>query len=136
MLTKVDRMSMAHGLEIRVPLLDHRLVEFALSLPPAWLVSPLPVEGKRLLRDVAGPLLPPGVLDRPKQGFVVPLNRWLSEGLLDRFEDECLSSNSRVNAWMERKAIVTLRQEPIAERPRQDLYALLVLEQWLRRWGV
>jgi len=50
-------MSMAHGLEIRVPLLDHRLVEFALSLPPAWLVSPLPVEGKRLLRDVAGPLL-------------------------------------------------------------------------------
>ena len=136
MLTKVDRMSMAHGLEIRVPLLDHRLVEFALSLPPAWLVSPLPVEGKRLLRDVAGPLLPPGVLDRPKQGFVVPLNRWLREGLMDRFEDECLSSNSRVNAWMERKAIVTLRQEPIAERPRQDLYALLVLEQWLRRWGV
>ena len=136
MLTKVDRMSMAHGLEIRVPLLDHRLVEFALSLPPAWLVSPLPVEGKRLLRDVAGPLLPPGILDRPKQGFVVPLNRWLREGLMDRFEDECLSSNSRVNAWMERKAIVTLRQEPIAERPRQDLYALLVLEQWLRRWGV
>jgi asparagine synthase (glutamine-hydrolysing) len=136
MLTKVDRMSMAHGLEVRVPLLDHRVVEFALSLPPAWLVSPLPVEGKRLLRDVAGPFLPPGVLDRPKQGFVVPLNSWLREGLLDSFEDECLGSGSRVSAWMERGAVAALLKEPIGERPRQDFYALMVLEQWLRRLGV
>ena len=135
MLTKVDRMSMAHGLEVRVPLLDHNLVEFALSLPPGWLVSSLPIEGKRLLRDAARPLLPPGALDRPKQGFVIPLNKWLREGLLARFDEECLSSNSRVAEWMDRDAVAGMRQEPIAEKPRQDLYALLVLEQWLRRWG-
>ncbi len=135
MLTKVDRMSMAHGLEVRVPLLDHNLVEFALSLPPGWLVSSLPIEGKRLLRDAARPLLPPGALDRPKQGFVIPLNKWLREGLLARFDEECLSSNSRVAEWMDRDAVTGMRQEPIAEKPRKDLYALLVLERWLQRWG-
>ncbi len=134
MLTKIDRMSMAHGLEVRVPLLDHHLVEFAMSLSPGWLVSPLPVEGKRLLRDAVRPLLPPGVLNRSKQGFVIPLNRWLRDGLLARFDERCLSSNSRLAEWMDRDAIVGLRQAPITMNPRQDLYALLVLEQWLRRW--
>jgi len=136
MLTKVDRMSMAHGLEVRVPLLDHRLVEFALSLPPRWLVSPLPVEGKRLLRDVAIPLLPPRVLNRPKQGFVVPLNNWMRECLLDLFDEVCLSADSRLTDWMDRKAIFKLRNEPIADQPRHDLYALLVFEMWLRRLGM
>ena len=136
MLTKVDRMSMAHGLEVRVPLLDHRLVEFALSLPPRWLVSTLPVEGKRLLREVAGPLLPPGVLDRPKQGFVVPLNNWLREVLLDLFDELCLKANSHLVDWMDRQAIFKLRRGVIADQPRYDLYALLIFEMWLRRLGV
>jgi asparagine synthase (glutamine-hydrolysing) len=134
MLTKVDRMSMAHGLEVRVPLLDHHLVEFTLSLPPGWLVSPLPIEGKRLLRDSVRPLLPPGALGRPKQGFVIPLNGWLRKGLLGRFGEECLSPASRVAAWVDRDAMAGMQQHPLAETPRQDLYALLVLEQWLRRW--
>jgi asparagine synthase (glutamine-hydrolysing) len=136
MLTKVDRMSMAHGLEVRVPFLDHRLVEFALSLPPHWLVSPFPVEGKRLLRDVATPLLPPRVLNRPKQGFVVPLNNWMRDCLLDLFDEICLSADSRLADWMDRKAIFKLRNEPIADQPRHDLYALLVLEMWLRRMEI
>jgi asparagine synthase (glutamine-hydrolysing) len=136
MLTKVDRMSMAHGLEVRVPMLDHRLVEFAFSLPPHWLVSAFPVEGKRLLRKVAVPLLPPGVLNRPKQGFVVPLNHWIRECLLELFDDVCLSTDNRLSDWMDRNAIFKLRNEPIANQPRQDLYALLVLELWLRRMGM
>jgi asparagine synthase (glutamine-hydrolysing) len=134
MLTKIDRMSMAHGLEVRVPMLDHHLVEFALSLPAGWLVSPLPLEGKRLLRDTARPLLPPGVLDRPKQGFVIPLNGWLRKGLLARFDKECLGPDSRLAEWMDPNAIAEMRQDPLAEMPRQDLYALLVLEQWLQCW--
>jgi asparagine synthase (glutamine-hydrolysing) len=136
MLTKVDRMSMAHGLEVRVPLLDHRLVEFALSLPPRWLVSPLPVEGKRLLRGVAIPLLPPRILDRPKQGFVVPLNEWMQECLLDLFDEVCLSADSRLSDWVDCKAVSKFRNEPIADQPRQDLYAFLVFEMWLRRLGI
>jgi asparagine synthase (glutamine-hydrolysing) len=133
MLTKVDRMSMAHGLEVRVPYLDHHLVEFALSLPPAWLVSPLPVEGKRLLRRVAAPLLPPRILDRPKAGFVVPLNRWLQFHLLALLDACCLAPGAAVSTWMDRRAIEALRHAPVGGKPREDLYALLVLELWLRR---
>ncbi len=133
MLTKVDRMSMAHGLEVRVPFLHHRLVEFALSLPPKWLVSPWPVEGKRLLRQVAEPLLPAGILDRPKQGFVVPLNRWLEQRLLPMFDAHCLGPDSVLTQWMDPRAISDLRKSPIREKPRQDLYALLVLDMWLER---
>jgi asparagine synthase (glutamine-hydrolysing) len=132
MLTKMDRMSMAHGLEVRVPFLDHSLVEFALSLPPEQLVSPFPVEGKRILRRVVRPLLPPGAVDRPKQGFTVPLNQWLMEGLLERFDTTCLSPHSRLGEWMDTDAIAAMRRAPVAEMPREDLYALLVLELWLR----
>ncbi len=133
MLTKVDRMSMAHGLEVRVPLLDHHVVEFALSLPPAWLVSALPVEGKRLLRQVAAPLLPPRILDRPKRGFVVPLNGWLQAHFLSLLDATCLAPGAAVATWMDRRAISALRHRPLGEGARQDLYALLVLELWLRR---
>ncbi len=133
MLTKVDRMSMAHGLEVRVPLLDHRLVELALSLPPHWLVSPWPVEGKRVLREVAAPLLPPGILDRPKQGFVVPLNRWLHDDLLGRFDALCLGSDAELGNWCDPAGVAARRGVPLGAEPRHDLYALLVLEMWLRR---
>jgi len=135
MLTKVDRMSMAHGLEVRVPLLDHHVVEFALSLPPAWLVSPWPVEGKRLLRQAAGPLLPPGILDRPKQGFCVPLNVWLRDHYLPLFDDLCLSGNASINGLVDRQAVTALRQLPLSQRSREDLYSLLVLELWIRGLG-
>jgi len=133
MLTKVDRMSMAHGLEVRVPFLDHRLVEFSLSLPPNWLVSPLPVEGKRVLREVVNPLLPNGILNRPKQGFVVPLNNWIEEYFFSIFDDVCLSTNSFLTGLLDNRAILNLRGKPLEEKPRHDLYALLVLELWLRR---
>lgn len=133
MLTKVDRMSMAHGLEVRVPFLDHRLVEFSLSLPPNWLVSPLPVEGKRILREVVNPLLPNGILNRPKRGFVVPLNNWIEEHFFHIFDDVCLSTNSFLTGLLDHRAILNLREKPLKEKPRHDLYALLVLELWLRR---
>jgi asparagine synthase (glutamine-hydrolysing) len=133
MLTKVDRMSMAHGLEVRVPLLDHHLVEFALSLPPAWLVSPWPVEGKRLLRNVANPLLPSGILNRPKQGFSVPLNEWLRRHFLPMFDGVCLAADARLRSYADVRALGVQRHRPLGDLPRQDLYALLVLELWLRR---
>ena len=129
MLTKVDRMSMAHGLEVRVPLLDHRLIEFALSLPSKWLVSPRAIEGKRILRDVTSPLLPRGILDRPKQGFTVPLNDWLNEGLKkvwnevdgSVFEGK-IDIDSLLESWGEGQ-----------QAARQDLYAMLTLGLWMRQ---
>jgi asparagine synthase (glutamine-hydrolysing) len=133
MLTKVDRMSMANGLEVRVPLLHHSLVEYALSLPPTWLVSPLPVEGKRLLRSVAAPLLPGHFLDRPKQGFVVPLNNWLRQHYLPVFDEMCSDETARIFRHLNRSAVVDIRRRPFGIQPREDLYSLVVLEMWLRK---
>jgi asparagine synthase (glutamine-hydrolysing) len=77
LLTKVDRTSMAHSLEVRPPLLDHRLVEFMLSVDPALLVDQRRHRGKLLVRRLMEPRLPPGYLNRPKSGFGLPLHRWL-----------------------------------------------------------
>jgi asparagine synthase (glutamine-hydrolysing) len=77
LLTKVDRTSMAHSLEVRPPLLDHRLVEFMLSVSPALLVDQARRRGKLLVRRLMEPRLPAGHLDRPKSGFGLPVHRWL-----------------------------------------------------------
>src|SRR4029079_16340609 len=73
-LTKVDRMSMAHSLEARVPLLDHELVEFAATIPPELQLR----HGtkKYLFKRALRGILPDAIIDRPKQGFAVPLGRW------------------------------------------------------------
>lgn len=132
MLTKVDRMSMAHGLEVRIPLLDHYLVEFALSLPSKWLVSPRAIEGKRILRDVTSPLLPKGLLDRPKQGFVVPLNDWMGDGLKRVWQDvdetvfsHLMDIDGLAKSW-----------DKSSQYARQDLYAMLTLGRWIQRHQV
>ncbi len=77
LLTKVDRTSMAHSLEVRPPLLDHRLVEFMLSVDPSLLVDAHGRRGKLVVRRLMAPRLPPGHLDRPKSGFGLPVHRWL-----------------------------------------------------------
>ncbi len=133
MLTKVDCMSMAHGLEVRVPFLDHRLVEFALSLPSNFLVSPFPLEGKRLLREAVAPWLPDGILNRPKQGFVIPLNDWLKDHFLSLFDTLGLDSDSCISGLLDRNTIIKMRQKSLRDDSRADLYALLVLELWFRR---
>lgn len=74
MLTKVDRMSMANGLEVRVPLLDHPFVEWSATLPPALKLSR--GEGKYILKKATEPTLPPSVIHRRKQGFSLPVSEW------------------------------------------------------------
>jgi asparagine synthase (glutamine-hydrolysing) len=78
LLTKVDRTSMAHSLEVRPPLLDHRLVEFMLSVDPALLVDERRRRGKLLVRRLMEQRLPPDHLNRPKSGFGLPVHRWLT----------------------------------------------------------
>ena len=79
LLTKVDRTSMAHSLEVRPPLLDHRLVEFMLSVDPQLLVDERRRRGKLLVRRLMEPRLPPNHLNRPKSGFGLPVHRWLKQ---------------------------------------------------------
>ena len=77
LLVKVDRTSMAHSLEVRPPLLDHRLVEFMLGVDPQLLVDRGARRGKLLVRELMQPRLPPGHLERPKSGFGLPTHRWI-----------------------------------------------------------
>jgi asparagine synthase (glutamine-hydrolysing) len=79
LMTKVDRTSMAHSLEVRPPLLDHRLVEFMLSVDPQLLVDERRKRGKLLVRRLMEPRLPPNHLNRPKSGFGLPVHRWLKQ---------------------------------------------------------
>lgn len=90
MLTKVDRASMAHSLEVRVPFLSHAFVDWAASVPVDLKLRGR--TGKYIVREAVQPWLPAGVLDRPKQGFAVPLDAWLS-GDLGRYT-ECLWRDS------------------------------------------
>jgi asparagine synthase (glutamine-hydrolysing) len=77
LLTKVDRTSMAHSLEVRPPLLDHRLVEFMLTVDPELLVDRSAGRGKLLVRRLMEPRLPAGHLERPKSGFGLPVRGWI-----------------------------------------------------------
>lgn len=77
LLTKVDRTSMAHSLEVRPPLLDHRLVEYMLSVSPSLLVDRQRRRGKLLVRRLMEQRLPPGHLNQRKSGFGLPVHRWL-----------------------------------------------------------
>ncbi|HEX3395525.1 MAG TPA: asparagine synthase (glutamine-hydrolyzing) [Steroidobacteraceae bacterium] len=79
LLTKVDRTSMAHSLEVRPPLLDHRLVEFMLTVDPKLLVDERSRRGKLLVRRLMEPRLPANHLNRPKSGFGLPVHRWLKQ---------------------------------------------------------
>jgi asparagine synthase (glutamine-hydrolysing) len=96
LLVKVDRTSMAHSLECRSPLLDTDVIEWAVGLPSSYKVRvnrfgwPSPNGGKWLLREAVRDRLPAGFLDRPKQGFSVPLEYWFRGGLREIVEDRVL----------------------------------------------
>ena len=133
LLPKVDRMSMAHALEVRSPLLDHRLVEYALRLPARLQLGAR--GGKRVLRRAVADLLPEEVLRRPKKGFGVPLSAWM-RGHLRPYVDSMLgSASSRVRTCLDPGVVDLL----LAEHQRGDadhghaLWSLLTLEVFLRR---
>ena len=133
-LAKVDRVSMAVSLEVRVPLLDHRLVEFAWTLPPSMKVRQ--GEGKWLLRQVLYRLLPREIVDRPKQGLSVPLATWLrgplrswAEGLLS---PDLLERDGLLHAAPIRRAWEALLQGQSAMA--QALWGMVLFQQWRQRW--
>jgi asparagine synthase (glutamine-hydrolysing) len=135
-LTKVDRMSMASSLEARVPLLDHPLVEFACALPARTRLRSGTT--KYLLKHTLRGRVPPEVLTRPKQGFAVPLETWLSSRL-PAFFQESLGAH-RLAAVGIRPAAVRSLLEQFALTRRRDycdrLWSLTVLDHALRRLRV
>jgi asparagine synthase (glutamine-hydrolysing) len=122
LLTKVDRTSMAHSLEVRPPLLDHRLVEFMLSVDPQVLVDQRRRRGKLLVRQLMEPRLPRGHLDRPKSGFGLPVHRWL------RRHPQVLRDATR--RLMDRGVL----RRAVGSEFRRAWY-LLVLDRWFTAFG-
>jgi asparagine synthase (glutamine-hydrolysing) len=131
LLAKVDVTSMAHSLEVRSPLLDHELMELAAGLPPA--LKRRGAEGKIALRAAARPWLPDAILDRPKQGFGVPLGRWLRGELRSLPEEVLLDPATIERGIVDPAGVRRLVDEHRQGLPReQRLWALISLELWFR----
>ena len=131
-LTKVDRMSMAHGLEARVPLLDYRIVEFAGTLPFA-----LKYRGgtsKRVLKHLMRDRLPAVTLEQRKRGFSLPIHRWMRGELSELFCDTVLSATSQCREYLNLSFVQSIRDEHIAGRDDHGhrLWSILMFELWLR----
>lgn len=128
LLTLVDRTSMAVGVEGRVPLLDHRLVEAALAVPET-----LRTPGGRqkgLLREIADDYLPPSLITAPKQGFAAPVASWIRAGLGKTARRVLTRRATLERGWWTEQGIDALLADP--DRHGARLYALLVLELTVR----
>ena len=101
-LVKVDRMSMAHSLEIRCPLLDHHLVELAFRIPTETKLAD--GQPKSLLRGLAERRLPDELVHRPKSGFTAPVGAWLAGPYADRFRDDVLGADSKTRDIVDQRA--------------------------------
>ncbi|MBL8352957.1 MAG: amidotransferase 1, exosortase A system-associated [Burkholderiaceae bacterium] len=130
--TKVDRASMAHSLEVREPLMDHKLIEWLATLPSALKVRGQ--EGKFLLKKAMEPMLPADVLYRPKMGFSVPLARWFRGPLKQRVRDAVLGERLAATGWFDRDYLQHLvdAHQSGASDFSAPLWTLLMFEAFLR----
>ncbi len=131
-LVKDDRMSMAASLELRVPFLDHTLVEFAASLPPNFKLRGLTT--KYILRKASRNLLPRDVLRRPKRGFEIPLAHWIGGELRNYTQDLLLSPQAKSRGYFNPRAVEGLIESHTSGRKNhsRQIWALMVLEMWHR----
>jgi len=136
LLVKADKMTMAASIELRVPFLDHRMIEFASKLPMALKIKN--GETKYLLKKVMEPYLPKAVIYRPKKGFPVPIQQWFQQGLAQMAQDLVLNKQSTVSTFINgRVAADMLHAHQNGQMDAaDDLWSLVVLEQWCRTFEV
>jgi asparagine synthase (glutamine-hydrolysing) len=134
-LVKVDRMSMAHSLEARVPLLDRQVVELAFRMPSRFKVRG--GRGKILLKEVAERHVPRRCVRRTKQGFSSPVKEWLRGGLRPRLEDLLAPGRLRAEGLFEPAVVGRLKDEHLARTADHShvLWALMVFQDWRLRWA-
>jgi asparagine synthase (glutamine-hydrolysing) len=131
LLLKADKITMANSIELRVPLLDHRVLEFAAALPTSWKVRGR--DRKIILKHCLSRKVPRAILDRPKAGFPVPYERWLRYDLSDYVRDVVLDRRAVGRGLFRAEEIASL----LEANTRRGLYSkevfcLLVLELWFR----
>jgi asparagine synthase (glutamine-hydrolysing) len=132
LLTKVDRCSMRHALEVRSPFMDHELIEFAAQFRAPQLLKGGP---KRMLREAFADLLPAWVFKRKKMGFAVPIGEWFRGELRPMLHDHLFAADSFAAGHFNTAVVRRLVEEHEAERVdhSQRLYALLMLELWWKQ---
>ena len=135
-LNKADRMSMAHALEVRPPFLDHRIVEFAASLPTS-----LKIRGSKqkvVLKELMRGKLPPPVLRRKKVGFDIPAHDWLRGCLRPLMMEVLLDGSSEHAKLFRQEAIETYIRQHLERKINvgYHLWGLMVLFLWMKKWGI
>jgi asparagine synthase (glutamine-hydrolysing) len=133
-LIKADKMTMANALELRVPFLDHKLVEFAATLPNASKIHGK--GGKKLLRSAMRGVLPDAIIDRPKKGFPIPIGSWLRTSLRQFTRDHLLARDAACSRYVDRdetSRLVNEHERGRADRS-QEIWTLLVFEFWHRHF--
>jgi asparagine synthase (glutamine-hydrolysing) len=137
-LVKVDRMSMANSLEVRAPILDHKLIEFACTIPSElkFNTSHGKVEKKYLLKEAFKDYLPDDILYRKKMGFSVPLASWLRAELKDITQDRLLNRNDGLCRFFKKEQIAKLWHEHKEEKKDNAtvLWSMLMFQMWWDRY--
>jgi asparagine synthase (glutamine-hydrolysing) len=133
MLLKVDSASMLNALEVRVPFLDHRIVSLAMAMPGEWKM--LGTQRKRILKDAVRDLLPPGIRNRPKAGFDVPVGEWLKTELRELFWDTVCIDGA---VPLDRRLLERWYREHRSGRSDRTkiLWAVFALRWWEQSAGV
>ena len=136
MLTKVDLMSMANSLEVRVPLLDYNVVNYAFSLPADYKISG--GETKKIFKDAFKDDLPAEIFTRRKQGFEVPLLKWMRTGLRSLIENDLLGKDFiQAQNIFEYSEIEKLKQKIFSPNPgdvHASIWGLLVFQYWYKKY--
>ena len=132
-LVKVDRAAMGVSLETRVPFLDHRIVQFALSLPMKWKIRE--GKGKWVLRKLLSKYLPQDLIDRPKMGFGVPIDYWLRGELKDWARDLMNPEKLKNEGFLESDLIQIKLSEHISGKRnwQYQLWSILMFQAWLEK---
>ncbi len=133
LLVKADKMTMANSLELRVPLLDHKVLEFAASLPQPYKVHEQ--QTKRALKAAFAKALPNEILTRKKAGFPVPYNAWLRDQLADRVRDVLFSDRATTRGYFRKGEVERLLKthNRTGGFPK-EIFSLLVVELWHRQF--
>jgi asparagine synthase (glutamine-hydrolysing) len=134
LLLKGDKMTMATAVELRVPFLDHKLLEYLTTLPDAMKVRNN--QGKWILRQIMGNVLPPSILNRPKKGFPMPAVSWLRHDMGHFVRETLLSRDSACREFFDPQAVeqIVALQERGGFSGYQEVWSLLVFEAWHKQF--